>query len=233
MSSDLEEQLAKMKLLTKICQLESCLLLYSYLMLFGKTTPVELREKTGLGKATIFRNLALLLKAGIVEKEEDMAVADKRYSLHYYISQNLINLSKLLCSTELTNYAKATNQSQTVEDWLTTLETFPLTLNRFTSEHILAMRHPSSPGLPSTCQKVAKIMVFRLEDVEDFSQLIEKLKEFVNDLDVHIIKGERDWKKPLQRPAAISLSVVALDPEEICSEAFDGVLRRDKLEKDG
>lgn len=221
-----------MKLLAKICQLESCLLLYSYLMLFGKTTPVELREKTGLGKATIFRNLALLLKAGIVEKEEDMTIVDKRYSLHYYLSQNLLNLSKLLCSTELIDYAKATDQSQIVENWLSTLDTFPLALNRFTSELILAMRHPSSPGLPSTCQKVAKIMMFRLEDVEDFSALIEKLKEFAKDLDVHIIKGKRDWKKPLQQPAAISLSVVALDPEETCNQAFDNVLRRDKLEMD-
>jgi predicted transcriptional regulator len=189
-------------------------------MLFGKTTPAELREKTGLGKATIFRNLALLLKVAIVEKEEDLTVADKRYSLHYYISQNLLNLSKQMCSSELIDYAKATDQSQIVEDWLTTLDTFPLALNRFTSELILAMRHPSSPGLPSTCQKVAKIMMFRLEDVEDFSALIEKVKEFAKDLDVHIIKGERDWKKPLRHP------------EEICSQEFDNIIRRDKIEMD-
>lgn len=68
-ASDLEKQISRIPLVTKIINTESCLLIYSYLTLYGKTTPVELRQRINLSKATVFRSLALLTEAGIVSKE--------------------------------------------------------------------------------------------------------------------------------------------------------------------
>ena len=67
---NLDAKLSKMEQLLKIINIDSCLLIYSYLMVFGKTTPAELRKVTGLSKATMFRNLALFSDAGILKKRD-------------------------------------------------------------------------------------------------------------------------------------------------------------------
>ena len=207
-----------MQLLTQISNSESSLLLYSYLNLHGKTTPAELREQTGLSKATTFRNLALLMQAGLIEKEEDSTVADKRYRLHYYIKQNILELSKTLTSSELREHAVVSGRTETLQDWVFALENLPLALNQLTSKLMLSMRHPAPNGLTTECQKIIKMMAFRLEDVDDFRELLTALTGFLTEFDTRPSKKSRNWKKPLTQPVALSISAVALDPTEICEE---------------
>lgn len=187
-------------------------------MLFGKTSPAEMRKRTGLSKATMFRNLALLSEAGLVDKEEDTTVSDKRYSLQYYVRQDLMALSKRMYSEELREYAKAVDRVQVLNEWFATLKTLPLTLNRLTTQLMLSMRHPSPDGVPDRCQKVIMALAYCLEDVNDLQGLIEKLGEFTKALDPYRSKIGRDWKKPLRKPVAIVMSVTALDPTETCNE---------------
>lgn len=207
-----------MQLLTQISNSESSLLIYSYLNLHGKTTPAELREQTGLSKATTFRNLALLTQAGLIEKEEDATVADKRYRLHYYIKQNILELSKTLTSLELREHAVVSGKTEILKDWVFALENLPLALNQLTSKLMLSMRHPASNGLATECQKIVKIMAFRLEDVDDYNELLTALTNFLTDFDTRSSRKPRDWKQPLSQPVALSISAVALDPTEICDE---------------
>lgn len=187
-------------------------------MLFGKTSPAEMRKRTGLSKATMFRNLALLSEAGLVDKEEDTTVSDKRYSLQYYVRQDLMALSKRMYSEELREYAKAVDRVQVLNEWFATLKTLPLTLNRLTTQLMLSMRHPSPDGVPDRCQKVIMALAYCLEDVDDLQGLIGKLGEFTKALDPYRSKIGRDWKKPLRKPVAIVMSVTALDPTETCDE---------------
>lgn len=208
----------RMQLLTQISNSESSLLIYSYLNLHGKTTPAELREQTGLSKATTFRNLALLMQAGLIEKKEDSTVVDKRYRLHYYIKQNILELSKALSTSKLREHAIVQGRTETLKDWVFALENLPLALNQLTSKLMLSMQHPTMNGLAKECQKIIKMMAFRLEDVDDFHELLTALTAFLADFDTRPSKKRRDWKKPLSQPVALSISVVALDPTEICKE---------------
>ncbi len=207
-----------MQQLTQISDSESSLLIYCYLNLHGKTTPAELREQTGLSKATTFRNLALLMQAGLIEKEKDSTVADKRYRLHYYIKQNILELSKTLTSSELREHAVVSGRTAILQEWVFALENLPLALNQLTSKLMLSMRHPAPNGLAAECQKIIKMMAFRLEDVDDFNELLPAFTDFLTDFDTRPSKKPRDWKQPLKQPVALSISAVALDPTEICDE---------------
>jgi predicted transcriptional regulator len=188
-------------------------MIYSYLMLFGKTTPAELREITGQSKATMFRNLSLLTEAELIEKLVDESVSDKRYSTYYYVSKEITKISKQLYSKKLKKFAEESKRGQVIDDWMTTIEALPLKLSRLTSELIMLMAEKSSEeGVP--CPIVSKMLVFRLADIDQVSVVHKKLVDFVSGFDSRKSAGKRDWKKPLKRPFVLSIGVVALNPDE-------------------
>jgi hypothetical protein len=210
----MDNQLERMIQLTKIVKTDSCLMIYSYLMLFGKTTPAELRDVTGQSKATMFRNLSLLTEAGLLNKEEDQSVADKRYSTNYYVAQEIMKITKQLMSKKLRKYAVESNRSQVVDEWTTSIEALPLKLSRLTSELILLMAARSSEEDGVPCPIVSNMLVFRLADIDQVSVIYKKLVEFVSDFDTRKPAGKRDWKKPLKKPVVLSISAMALNPDE-------------------
>ncbi|MHA1907682.1 MAG: MarR family transcriptional regulator [Candidatus Thorarchaeota archaeon] len=199
--------------LIQIIKLESCLMIYSYLMLFGKTTPAELREVTGQSKATMFRNLARLSEAGILKKEEVKSVEDKRYSLHYYISKNIMDMTKKLYSKKVAKYADSIGKSRNIREWASSIEALPYLLNQQTSHLILLMAQRPSSVEDSRCAVVSKFLVFRVEDLEKVGPLHKKLHAIVDSIDSKKDEKKRDWKQPLNHPVAISISVVSLNPE--------------------
>lgn len=203
-----------MALLNKIVNTDSCLIIYSYLMLFGKTTPAELREITSQSKATMFRNLALLADAGLLNKLVDNSVSDKRYNTSYYVSQEIMKVSKQLSSKKLEKYAKESGKGQIIENWFSTIEALPLKLSRLTSELILLMAGRASEQEGVTCPVVSKMLVFRLADIDNVSEIHQKLIDFVGDFDLRKSSKKRDWKKPLKQPVVLSIGVVALNPDE-------------------
>ena len=203
-----------MEQLLKILNIESCLLIYSYLMVFGKTTPAELRDVTGLSKATMFRNLALLLEAGILKKQEVKSVSDKRYSLHYYIGKNLIELTKKAYSPKVRTYAESIGKTDLVTTWISNLETFPYLLNQYTSQAIMLMAQKPQKDPESSCL-VSKLVVFRIGDIGKIAKFNKRLIKLVEDFDLTQAESKRDWKKPLEHPVALSVSVVALNPDDV------------------
>ena len=203
-----------MALLNKIVNTDSCLMIYSYLMLFGKTTPAELREITGQSKATMFRNLSLLTEAGLIDKLVDNSVSDKRYSTNYYVSEEIMKISKRPYSKKLEKFAEESNRDQIIDDWMTTIETLPLKLSRLTSELIMLMAERSSEDDSVPYPVVSKMLVFRLVDIDQVSVVHKKLVDFMSDFDSRKSTEKRDWKKPLKRPVVLSIGVVALNPDE-------------------
>jgi DNA-binding transcriptional ArsR family regulator len=202
-----------MGLLNKIANTDSCLMIYAYLMLFGKTTPAELREITGQSKATMFRNLSILTEAGLIEKLVDDSVSDKRYSTNYYVSKEIMKISKQLYSKKLKKFAEKSNRTQIIDDWMTTVESLPLKLSRLTSELILLMAEKSSEDKDLPHPIVSKMLVFRLADIDEVSVVHKKLVDFVSEFDSRKPAEKRDWKKPLKKPVVLSIGVVALNPD--------------------
>ncbi|MHA2286521.1 MAG: hypothetical protein ACXABZ_11705 [Candidatus Thorarchaeota archaeon] len=208
-----------MELLTKVISLESCLMIYSYLMVFGKTTPSELRDVTGQSKATMFRNLALLSDAGVLKKLEDNSVEDKRYSLHYYLSKNLFDLTKQVYSSKVRDYAISKERSDLITEWLNSIESLPFLLNQFTSQMIMLMAKRPVSESDATCHMVSKFLVFRLGDLNQVGELHKRLADFVKDFDSRHADAKRDWKMPLTRPVSMSINVVALNPEDVTEDS--------------
>lgn len=198
--------------LLRIIETESCLLIYAYLMIFGRSTPAKLRDVTGLSKATMFRNLALLLDTGIVAKE-DLEVADMRYSLHYYISKNILEETKRLYSERVRKFALQSGNENTIDRFVLGLETLPLTLNRFTTQLILNVNKNQTDSDESKCRILTKMIAFRVGDIADVSIIIDKIQELVELFDAHISAKHRNLKKPLANPTTLSISLLALGDE--------------------
>jgi hypothetical protein len=202
-----------MEELVEIISLDSCIAIYSYLMLFGKTTPARLREVTGQSKATMFRNLARLSQVGVLQKEDIESVEDRRYSTHYYISKNLVDLAKGLYSSKLSDFARSAGKSNLVGEWLAQVEALPYSLHQHTSRLILIAAQRSLAGDGTPCNAVSKFLSFRLTDLEEVGTLHKKLQSVVEYIDQNDTATKRDFKRPLKSPVAISISVVALNPK--------------------
>lgn len=206
-------------MVTKIINTESCLLIYSYLTLYGKTTPVELRQRINLSKATVFRSLALLTEAGIVSKEINNQVADKRYSVEYYITETLEEFSKATISEEIKKRAKSQEKLSILEDWLSQLEFLPLVLNQLTSQLMISVCDGfSSPE--GKRKQIVKVLVFRLKEEENYTEFRKKLMDFMREIDAKHSKRKRNMKEPMKNPVAFSISVVACtdDLETDCED---------------
>lgn len=211
-SPDLEARLTRMALLTTITQLESCLRIYAYLMLFGKTTPAQLREKTGISKATVFRHLALLSEAGLIDKVEDPGTEDRRFGLHYFVAKPLMEVARGLYSRQLEDYAGATGKTHITDKWSGTLESLPFALAQLSTNLILSCCDSASSEDSEQSHKVVRMVAFRLRETGDFGQIQERIRQLVAEWDSMPPTKRRDWRRPMQQPMTLLISVVAVDP---------------------
>ena len=122
-------------------------------------------------------------------------------------------------SERLVEHAQGRGQSQLVRSWMEAWEIAPLTLNRLTTTLMLAMRHTGEAGIPDTCRKVTKVIGFHVGERHQFEGIVVKLKQLLADLQSQISESKRDWKQPLKQPIALSISMVTVDPEEMCDAA--------------
>jgi hypothetical protein len=187
-------------------------------MIHGKTTAAELRQKTGLSNATVFRSLALLLEAQLVGKEEDPKVADRRYNLHYYITRNIMDISKKLVIRGLASFAEESGRSEVLQEWYQVLEYLPLSLNRFASQYALDIGCiPLESGEMQEARFV-KMMAFCVDSIDDVETLLTKVQQFMGEYEALQGKKKRNWKRPLDNPVVLSVSVVAPAPDTVPCE---------------
>lgn len=198
--------------LNKIIGLDSCLLIYSYLLLFGRTTPAKLREVTGLSKATMFRNLALLFDAGLIEKEDVKTASDKRYSLHYYISRDIMKEASELSMNSVVDYAQKEGKVDIITRWGNALETLPIALNRHSSQLIMQLAQTPTDNAQDDCLVISRFLSFRVDEVEDLTALFHLMHEVVNRFDSLKSIKKRNMKKPLRMPVVMSLSLTTAGP---------------------
>ena len=81
----------------------------------------------------------------------------------------------------------------------------------------MAQRPPTSES--AKCAVVSKFLVFRLQDIESVGELHKNLKAIVDDIDSKQVHKKRNWKQPLQRPVAITISVVSLNPDDLPTDS--------------
>lgn len=198
--------LRTMEKMSRIVRIDSCLSIYSYLMLFGKTTPAELRQVTGQSKATMFRNLALMSDAGILAHEEDSNAPDKRYSQHYYISRNIIEMNKELSSQDLVGYAASHGKAALVSTWANNLEFLPSSLAQHSTQLLISISSREEEKGSST-KAVMKVMVFRMGEGANPDDITKSVQDFVNWFDGKYRSKRRDLRKPMQSPVVLSMSI--------------------------
>ncbi len=157
-----------------------------------------------------------MTKVGLLTKEDDPSVPDRRYRTHYYIHQTLGELLEHATTEGLTQYTQEQNKPQLLTRWIQAWETVPLKLNQLTTQLMLSMRHTTPTDDQETCQKVTKIIGFHVAEEGQFGGLDTRLKEFIKDLQAHLSKVKRNWKEPLRQPIAIAINVVTMNPEEDC-----------------
>jgi predicted transcriptional regulator len=207
-NTKMEELVSKLEAMVRVCRTDSCLHLYSYLLLFGSSTPAELRQQTGISNATVFRALALLCQAGIIEREDDESVADRRHRRRYLIARDLIDESRSVLSRRLREHMEFSSRGGLLAEFAECLNTLPMNLTNYVTELLL------SCGAGVSCEKhgevrIMKAMAFRVDDVEDFNSILVLLNQLVEGFDVRRLSAKRDWRKPLKRPVMLSLNLIA------------------------
>ncbi len=213
----LESQLESMREMNKILSTDSCMDIYVYLMLFGKSTPANLRNVTGFSKATVFRSLAMMLHAGVLEQESDPNVPDKRYAQQYFVSKDIMVVNKELYSAELAAYAESHQKGRVVSDWLSGVESLALTLNRHATQLLASMSTGNEPET-SCCRILTKMIAFRIADAQDPSEIEAKLRQFIDGFDRDYKTERRDWRTPIRSPVVLSMSFMSVNTEgdQVC-----------------
>jgi predicted transcriptional regulator len=207
------ERYEKLKALLKVLETDSCLQIYSYLLLFGKTTPARLREITGQSKATIFRNLALLYETDVLDKMEDPSATDKRYNLYYYVKQDLLKLVKTIYNSDVDSHAREDDKSDIISRWMISVEALPLTLSQFTNQ-MIAYSAAVSANEDENCMALVKIISFRIGESEDLNELVKQMSELINTFEQKKNGLKRNFKTPLTRPVSLSISLTFLSPQD-------------------
>lgn len=227
-NASIGNRIEKMQEFIRIASIESCLQIYSYLLIFGQTTPAKLRDVTGLSKATMFRNLALLSSAGILDKEAVDSTPDKRYSLHYHINRDLLKTMKALYSKEAEVYARERGMTRVIADYGRALEGLPLDLNRICNELILHCPEESSDEDEGVCLVVRKLLTFRVGEAGNLQSLVEDITGVMKAFEGEKSSVSRNMKKPLERPAIISISLATVETDETPIPADALALKRDE-----
>ncbi|MHA2226912.1 MAG: hypothetical protein ACXAC8_16985 [Candidatus Hodarchaeales archaeon] len=169
---------------------------------------------TGLSKATLFRNLSMMSEAALIEKEEDDTVSDKRHSLYYFIQEDLLKKTKETYSEELKRFLQEQGKMTVLNKWVETLQTLPMTLSRITTKLLLTKQQRTLEQSEEECDKLVMMLTFRLEDMRNLNPLKTKIQELIKTMEDSKAKIPRDWKVPLKKPVAVSINVVALNPDE-------------------
>ncbi len=202
----------------KVYKIGSCLLIYFYLMIYGKSTPYQLRFDLDVSKATLFRSLGFLLDARFVIKDEIGNSSDKRYTHYYSTAKTISEISNIELSEELKEFAKKKNKIKILEEWELTLQRAPSIYGNITSKLFELKRKTTKekpqvkavfiskesnetvqPPEEQTMKRGRRVKLFTLIEAPD-DDLFLKLQEFLNSLKLnqdYLTKNKEKMKKAI------------------------------------
>ena len=217
-TTSLDEKLRVIENLTKIITTESILSIYFYFLVYGPSTPAILKEKLGMKKTTLFRNLNVLKDEDLVEQLIDSNVKDKRHQIIYQIKHRIQNKTNIIITDELLEYSNKTTKQFILTNWKDALIKSPNFFSSILSK--LFYQCVKSPPLFKHKQDVSpleedlkigspyQILTFSVFDGEPNSQ---ELKEIMSLLDkIHKLKMKTDENKTkkLNNPIAFSITLL-------------------------
>lgn len=214
-----KDKLSSIEKFLKVFKIESCLIIYFYLMIHGKTTPNHLRAELRISKATIFRSLGFLLDAGLVRKEELDYVPDKRSNIFYFVEKPIREiLSNINYSPEFEAFVEAQGATKTLNEWKSVGQNSTSIFSNAVAKIFELCQEKEKPtqviAKAIVCENCGKLHVPKEQDVNYQKRRIQvftitespeddmfhKLQEFLLSLqltsDNTIKKGEK-MKKPI------------------------------------
>lgn len=220
-NTDLDRILDKLSLRAEILNKETCMMLYNILIISGRLTPVELRKKTGLGKGSLFRSLKELLEAGIVEKEEDPDITDKRRSTFYYASDNIA----VKIEEDLLKHAMKNGKIEKLNTIMTAFQNFPVAMSKFVASAIQSNQVNSRENNGKEAYGGNLVQYIKIANISNVNPLLEIIQGLVTELDKLHVKTPVDSKMPMRNPVVLTLSLTSLE------NAFQGSLKAIDYEK--
>ncbi|MFW9928607.1 MAG: hypothetical protein ACFFD1_04375 [Candidatus Thorarchaeota archaeon] len=188
---------------------ESCAIIYTNLLIYGKLSYNELMNKTDLGRGTIFRALTLLSEANLIEKGIDPKIKDKRMNSYYFAKpfEALFDMDKLFF-----DYLKEKNL-------LKLYFTFLRNERDLTNNIVKAvMRIQTDKTIQKIQKKIKNIekqskehknrFTFTYNEIGSISDPVLFFKEFQNlcmRFEDEIHRKKRDFKEPLSNPVLLSV----------------------------
>ncbi|MFX0092351.1 MAG: hypothetical protein ACFFBD_11360 [Candidatus Hodarchaeota archaeon] len=211
----------------KVFKIESCLLIYFYLMIYGKNIPNRLKSELGISKATVFRSLGFLLDAGFVNKEEIDSSPDKRSNVFYYVSKPILEIcSNVNFSQEFEEYARMKGSSNILDNWKSIVEKstsifsnslariFELQRKKAKSVHAIA-----KAIVCDDCGKIhipeaqkekqrRRIQLFTIMESPD-EDIFQKLQKFLSSLQIKTDVPQKEGEK-MKNPLSLAIDIIEL-----------------------
>ena len=162
----------------------------------------------------MFRNLALLLDSGLIDKEDVKTASDKRYSLHYFISKDLMKVTNELSTKRVIDYAQKEEKMEIIAKWGVALEILPTALSRHSSQIIMQIAQTPTDNAQDDCLVISRFLSFRVDEVEDISALFHLMQDAIKRFDMMKTSKKRNMKNPLRSPVVMSISLTAAGPDQ-------------------
>jgi len=207
----------------KVLEIESCLLIYFYLLVYGKNTPIQIRSDLKISKATFFRSLGFLLDADFVRKDENVTGTDKRYGHIYLPSKGYQEIFEFPITSELQEIAKQKGKSQILTKWENIIKTSPLIFSSILSK-IFSLKKHTEPQIKTITvndnsekslhirdqddKRGRRIQVFSLIEASKDDDLFPKIQEFLESLTLSQASPEKGEK--MKKPISFMIDIIEL-----------------------
>ncbi|MCK4848040.1 MAG: hypothetical protein KAT16_03335 [Candidatus Heimdallarchaeota archaeon] len=197
MKDDLKDKVAKLERIVSVLSKENCVFILASLVINGPMNYDELKRETGLGKATIFRNLDLLLKMGFIKKDKDETIEDKRKKRVYFRSEEDFKVPPI--NRELMAFLER-------EEKLDIIESVTKYQNSLSDALIRVMTiRRGKQGSQNNRKNISMMVILESSN----AQIIEKkVICFLEDIQNDIRDVKRDYTKTMKEPALLRINYI-------------------------
>ncbi|MFW9914140.1 MAG: hypothetical protein ACFFGZ_00895 [Candidatus Thorarchaeota archaeon] len=196
-----DKQIEKIESDLKILSRESCLIILANLMIHGRMFYEQLKAQTGLGKATIFRGLDLLLEANYVQKETDPLILDKRKNAYYFVAGKEFRFPKV--DKTFISYLEAKEKLYLLNEMSNSLYSMPTAIMKVASKKQVAKSNDNKQGM-------GKVAYLNLFESEDFAAIQKNVFATIQEIEKLCSKKRRDYKKPLEKGGAVAITLISI-----------------------
>lgn len=211
----------------KVFRIKSCLLIYFYLLIYGKTIPSIIKTDLQLSKATLFRNLNLLTASGFIIKTNVKKSIDKRSTSFYFATKPFSSLCDLSISEEVKNYAIKQGKQEIIDEWdeivrgspnlFSSVTALLFNLKKKKQDQIVQVKmsqmfdNTEQVNIKEVVSKIPqkkRLLLFTLIDTPQVD-VFDKLQQFITSLELNQVEFPEGGKK-MNNPLSISIDLLEL-----------------------